>query len=267
MFPCKQTKFQQLFARKCLKLRKKSKKRNLTPNLQLMTIVFNSNYFKTIIYTKQCSMPSFVANKKSFNHFLRESTLALKKKRLKKPQKHNLARNLKHITIVYNSNHFNTITYTKQCCVPRFLANKPSFKQFLRESAQTAEKKSKKRNLASNFKRMTIFFNSIYFKTIIYKKQCCVPSFVANKPCLNHFMLESAKNVLKKFQKHNLARNFKHMTIVFDSNHFNTIQYSKQCSVPSFVANKPSFYYFLQECAENAFKNLTNATQHVISKT
>ena len=54
-----------------------------------------------------------------------------------------------------------------------------------------------------------------------------MPSFVANKPCLNYFMLESAKNVLKKFQKHNLARNFKHMTIVFDSNHFNTIQYSK----------------------------------------
>ena len=47
-----------------------------------------------------------------------------------------------------------------------------------------------------------------------------------NKPNLNHFMQESAKKP-KKFLKSNLARNFKHMTIVFDSNHFNTIIYTK----------------------------------------
>ena len=38
----------------------------------------------------------------------------------------------------------------------------------------------------------------------------------------NHFMRESAKNA-KKPQKCNLARNNKHMTIVFDSNHLNII--------------------------------------------
>ena len=83
-------------------------------------------------------MPSFVANKQSFNHFLRESTLTLKKKRLEKPQKRNLARNFKRMTIVYDSNYFNTITNTKQFCVPRFLTNKPSFNHFLQESAQNA---------------------------------------------------------------------------------------------------------------------------------
>ena len=42
----------------------------------------------------------------------------------------------------------------------------------------------------------------------------------------NHFMRESAKNA-KKPQKCNLARNIKHMTIVFDSNRFKTIIYTK----------------------------------------
>ena len=142
------------------------------------------------------------------------------------------------MTIVFYSNHFNSIQYSKQCSVTSFVANKSSFNYFSQECAENALKKPQKRNLACNFKPMTIVFNSFYFKTIIYTKQCCVPRFMANKPCLNHFMLESAKTVLKKFSKHNLARNFKHMTIVFYSNHLNPIQYSKQCSVPSFVANK-----------------------------
>ena len=33
-------------------------------------------------------------------------------KRLKKPQKRNLAHNFKHMRIVFDSNHFNTIIYT-----------------------------------------------------------------------------------------------------------------------------------------------------------
>ena len=50
----------------------------------------------------------------------------------------------------------------------------------------------------------------------------------------------------------NLARNFKHMTIVLDSNHFSTIIYTKSCRVPSFVPNKPSLNHFMRENAKNA---------------
>ena len=53
-----------------------------------------------------------------------------------------------------------------------------------------------------------------------------MPSFVANKPCLNHFIRESAKNA-KKPQKRNLASNFKHTIIFLVQNHFNTITYAK----------------------------------------
>ena len=42
---------------------------------------------------------------------MREST-----KKLKKPQKRNLARNIKHMTIVFDSNHFNTLIYQIVLC-------------------------------------------------------------------------------------------------------------------------------------------------------
>ena len=73
---------------------------------------------------------------------------------------------------------------------------------------------------------MTIVFYSKHFNTIVYTNESCVPCLGTNKPSLNHFMRES-KKILKKPIKSNLARNFKHMTIVFDSNHFNTIIYTK----------------------------------------
>ena len=38
-----------------------------------------------------------------------------------------------------------------------------------------------------------------------------------NEPCLNNFIRESEKNA-KNPQNRNLERNFKHMTMVFDSN-------------------------------------------------
>ena len=65
-----------------------------------------------------------------------------------------------------------------------------------------------------------------------------------NKPNLKYFKRESAKNAEKTF-KRNLERNFKHMTIVFDSNNFNTILYTKYCCVQSFMQNKPSLNYFM----------------------
>ena len=152
------------------------------------------------------------------------------------------------MTIFFDSNHFNTIIYTKQCCVPCFVANKPSLNHFMRESVKNAQKTSK-RNLTLNFKHMTISFNSKHFNTIIYTKQCYVPSFVPHKPSLNDFKVPKT---LKKPQKCNIARNFKHMTIVFDSIDLKTIIYTKQCCVPSFVANKLSLNHFVRESSKNA---------------
>ena len=133
-------------------------------------------------------MPFYVANKPSLNHSMRESA-----KKHKKAQKRILARNIKHMTIVFYSNHFNTILYTKKWCVPFFVAYKRSMNHFMRESAKNA-KKPQKCNLAHNIKHMTIIFDSNHLNKIFYTKYCCVPSFMANKPRLNHFMLESTKN-------------------------------------------------------------------------
>ena len=63
-----------------------------------------------------------------------------RQKHLKKPQKHKLARNFKHMTIIFVSNHLNTITYTNYCCVPSFVANKQCFNHFLREGAKKPKK-------------------------------------------------------------------------------------------------------------------------------
>ena len=87
----------------------------------------------------------------------------------------------------------------------------------------------------------------------------CIPSFAPNKPSLSHFKRQSGKNA-KKPLKPNFAHTFKHMTIVFDSNNFNTIKYTKRCCLPSFVANKPSLNHFMRESAKNAKKNFKNAT-------
>ena len=73
---------------------------------------------------------------------------------------------------------------------------------------------------------MTTVLDSNHFKTIIYTHYCCALSFAPQKPNLNHFMREIAKNAYKT-KKRNLARNFKHMTIVFDSNYFKKIIYTK----------------------------------------
>ena len=75
--------------------------------------------------------------------------------------------------------------------------------------------------------------------------------FCGSKPSLNHFMRESAKNA-KQPQKRNFACNFMHMSIVFDSNHLNTIKYNKLYCVLSFVPNKTSLNHFVRESAKNA---------------
>ena len=47
-----------------------------------------------------------------------------------------------------------------------------------------------------------------------------------------------------------------HMTIIFKSNHFNTIIYIKQYYVPCLMQNKPSLNMFTQKSVENALKTL-----------
>ena len=98
---------------------------------------------------------------------------------------------------------------------------------------------------------MAIVFNSKNLNTIIFINKFCEPSFLIYKPSLNHFMRENAKNA-KKPLKSNLARNFKYMTIVFNSNHFSTPIYTKYCCVPSFMPNKPNLNHFIRESAKNA---------------
>ena len=118
-------------------------------------------------------------------------------KMLNTPKKSNLARNLKHMTIDFDSNHYTTIIYSKQCWVPRFVPSKPSLNHFMRESAKKHKKKPLKSNYALNLKQMNIVFDSNAFNTIIYTKECAVQSFVPNKPSLNHFIRECAKTLKK----------------------------------------------------------------------
>ena len=58
----------------------------------------------------------------------------------------------------------------------------------------------------------------------------------------------------------NLARNFKHLTIVFDSNYFNTIIYTKRFNVLGFVRNKSSLNHFYARKCQKNIKNIKNTT-------
>ena len=111
--------------------------------------------------------------------------------------------------------------------MPSFVPNKPSVLHFMRENVKNAEQPQKRKFVPN---KLYIVFDSNHFNTITYNKLYCVPSFVPNKPSLNHFMLEIAKNA-KNLQKGNFARSFKHMTIFFESNHFNTIIQIVLCSM------------------------------------
>ena len=74
-------------------------------------------------------------NKLSLNNILRENA-----KNALKPLKLKLTRNLKHMTIDFDSNNFNTTIYTKYCCLLSFMPNKQSFNYLMRESAKNASK-------------------------------------------------------------------------------------------------------------------------------
>ena len=86
-----------------------------------------------------------------------------------------------------------------------------------------------------------------------------------NKPSLNYFMRQSAKIALIKRKNATIARNFKHMTIIFNSNNFKTKIYSEWCCVPSFMQKEQSLNYFMRESAKRALKTVKKLTEHVIS--
>ena len=80
-------------------------------------------------------------------------------------------------------------------------------------------------------------------------------SFVQNKPSLSYFMRESTKKALKPLNR-NLSCNVKHMTMNYNSNQLNTIIYTKECSVLSFLQKEQSLSYFLHESAKKSLKPL-----------
>ena len=65
-------------------------------------------------------------------------------KKIKKLNKSNIARHLKNMTKIFTSIYLNTIIYTKECCFPCLLPNKPSMNHFMRERAIKAKKNFKK---------------------------------------------------------------------------------------------------------------------------
>ena len=65
---------------------------------------------------------------------------------------------------------------------------------------------------------------------------------------------------LKNPQRRNLARNLEHMTIVFDSIHFNTITYTKDVLCARFRGKQTNFEpHYARKC-QKRLKNLKNAT-------
>ena len=146
------------------------------------------------------------------------------------------------MTMIFKYKHFNTIIYTKQCCVASFVRNKPCSSYCMRESAKTL-KNPLNHKLARNFKHMTIIFNSNHFNTTIYTKECCVPSFVQNKTKFELLLCTKVPKTLKNPLNHNLAHNFKHLTMICNSNNFITIIYIKQCRMRNYMQNKPSLNY------------------------
>ena len=76
-----------------------------------------------------------------------------------------------------------------------FHAKQTKFELFYgRKNTKKCFKNVQRANLARKFNDMSIVFNSNHTNTIIYTKQYSVPCFLPDKPCLNTFMRESAKN-------------------------------------------------------------------------
>ena len=164
----------------------------------------------------------------------------------------------------FDSIHINTIICLPNSVVCQVSCQTNHVSTNLCEKAPKTLKKPQKHKLVCSFKHIIIVSDFNHFNKITYTKQFCVPSFAANKPCLNHYIRESAKNAVI-LKKRNLARNIQHMTIIFDSNLLKKITNAKQCCVPCFVPNQPRFHHFIRQSEKNGKKNLKNTIKHVIS--
>ena len=72
---------------------------------------------------------------------------------------------------------------------------------------------------------------------------------------ITKFELLYARKSQKSFKNRkntNLARNFKHITIVINFFHSKPIINTEKCSMPCFMRNEPSLTYFMRESAKNA---------------
>ena len=76
-----------------------------------------------------------------------------------------------------------------------------------------------------------------------------------NKPSLNDFKRVSAEKALITMNTQ-LWTPYQHFTIVFKSNNFNTIIYTKYYCVPTFIPNKQSFKVLKQVSAKNVLRTL-----------
>ena len=96
-------------------MRKSAKNAEKTSNTQLSTQVQAYDYFFRLSPFKQNKMYQIVFCAKFHGQQTKIEPLYARKchKRLKKPQKRNLVCHLKNMTIVFDSNDFNMIIYTK----------------------------------------------------------------------------------------------------------------------------------------------------------
>ena len=111
-FRAKQTKFEILYARKCQKSFK---------TLKIATWHVISNiwlWFSILTTYTQYYIPNSAFWQVSYKtNQVWDSLCAKVTKRLKNPKNHSLACKFWHMTMIFTSNHFNTIVYSKQCCV------------------------------------------------------------------------------------------------------------------------------------------------------
>ena len=82
--------------------------------------------------------------------------------------------------------------------------------------------------------------------------------FHAKQPKFEPLYARKCQKRLKKPQTRSLARNFKHMTIFWDSNHFNKIYQIVLCAM--FHAKQTKFELLYARKCKKRFKNLKNAT-------
>ena len=74
---------------------------------------------------------------------------------------------------------------------------------------------------------MTIVFDSNHCNGITYIQNSVCAKFCGKETQFELLYAKKCPKRLKKPEKRNLARNFKHMTIAFDSNHFHRLTYTK----------------------------------------